>query len=273
MSFLSNFSRLIFICVGMFGISCGAGRNLDNEELIHELPPSIIESETSLYLYSHDMGDSAKCGITYDFYSDIDLPYKDTVNWIIKKFTADNSEFTFDHLTDSRLSHNFFRTELEKFRGIYNDAVSNDGYDYGVWEVEIDVDIDDSFRDFVIVGTATWAYSGGAHGNGFMVDNIVDKKTGKVLGLDDFFSDINELNRICDPIFRKSQSLTLDESLSDAGFWFDENQFSVNNNFSCGDGFVKFYFNPYEIAPYAAGAMYVSVHIDEVKHLLLRSVD
>jgi hypothetical protein len=98
------------------------------------------------------------------------------------------------------------------------------------------------------------SYSGAAHGNPYTLSYIFDKKTGELLALRDFFEEGTEyLKAISD-----ESRLLLKESLLD---WYDESwvytgteprEENFKNFFPTQNGF-KFIFDPYQVAPYAAG--------------------
>ena len=101
---------------------------------------------------------------------------------------------------------------------------------------------------------------------------LYDRNNGSLLSVEDVFSDVDELNVIGELYFRKMFDLSPNEDLGDAGFWFDNNQFSVNENFSFSNSVVTFHYNTYEIAPYANGPTDLEIPIREVKHLLLKEL-
>jgi len=193
------------------------------------------------------------------------LPYQDSVNEIIVKFITDITYFDAIEV-DLEFSPSFFDDALEEFSGMYHDATDTDG---GLmWFFESSTVIKDERKDFCQVFNFNWNYTGGAHGNGFMEYHQVDKKTGKLLSLDDFISDIPELTAIADVIFREGNELTFDSDLQKEGYWFDDGLFKLNENFLFEDGKLVFVYNAYEIAPYSAGSITIEVPLKKISHLL-----
>ena len=83
---------------------------------------------------------------------------------------------------------------------------------------------------------------------------------------------VNALNKIVEPHFRKLFKLTSKESLNDNGFWFENDQFSVYENFTFQVGELLVYYNSYDIAPYSGGPTELLVPFEEIKHLLKRDI-
>ncbi|MFT5860395.1 MAG: hypothetical protein ACI865_002508 [Flavobacteriaceae bacterium] len=269
-----NFRFFVFIglIISVTLASCGSVKPISEEVVIDELPPEIIRSMKSVLLFSSDKSDSLKSSITYQYYHSTGTPYKDSVNCLIKQFVADQTEYEGNASVNCDVSHKFMSDELSVFEAAFKREIL-DGYDFGVWSLEIDIKINEDYENFIELLASTWAFTGGAHGNGYYGIDLVDKKSGGTLNLTDFFSDVSALNAIVAPIFRESQDLTFDEDLENAGFWFDGGVFSVNENFSFNSGSLTFIYNAYEIAPYSRGSIEVTLPIEDVKHLLIRSVD
>jgi hypothetical protein len=80
------------------------------------------------------------------------------------------------------------------------------------------------------------------------------------------------LNKIAEPLFRKLFELTAKESLNDFGFWFENDQLSVYENFTFQGGEALFYYNSYDIEPYSVGSTELLDPFEEIKHLLKRGI-
>jgi len=113
-----------------------------------------------------------------------------------------------------------------------------------------------------------WSFTGGAHGNGATNTYIIDKLTGQELLLNDFFLDPTAVKNIAEIYFRKMYELENDASLEDAGFWFENNIFQLNNNFSVVGDKIVFLYNTYEIAPYSAGETVIEIPIEEIRSFI-----
>lgn len=114
------------------------------------------------------------------------------------------------------------------------------------------------------------SYTGGAHGSHIYDLINFDLHTGDTIFLDDIFIDNYkaELNSIADNIFRKDNDIGADEDLSEIGYWGMDDGFHLNNNFLLTMDGLRFIFNEYEIAPYAAGAIELFIPYKKIKHLI-----
>jgi len=59
-----------------------------------------------------------------------------------------------------------------------------------------------------------------------------------------------------------------DENLEEAGFWFNEGNFKLNDNFLITTDGLKFFFNSYEIGPYAIGTTELLIPFSRIKNIL-----
>ena len=115
-----------------------------------------------------------------------------------------------------------------------------------------------------------YSYFGGAHPNSVMFYTNVDLQTGKTIKLKELFVDgyKDELNKIAEKYFRKERELKPDEDLEQAGFWFKENIFSVNENFAIAETGLDFFFNDYEVTSHAAGPTLIEIPYSELKSII-----
>ena len=95
-------------------------------------------------------------------------------------------------------------------------------------------------------------------------------KTGKEIKLSDVFSGnyLPVLTKIAEKKFRKFYDVSQNESLENAGFWFDKGIFRLNDNYSFNTFAVTFQFNSYEVAAYAMGAPEIIIPYSEIKSII-----
>lgn len=233
---------------------------------------SIKGGEVAIRLYSTDKADTVESSINYMFYGDPALPYQDSINRIIKTYVSgivSNGGGATEQ--NSNLSVEYFEASMDKFKGEYNRQLEMvDGG--GVWQTETSIEIFEENPEFVVLSLSNWNYEGGAHGNAWSEMHIFDIKTGKELLLEDFFSNVDVLTNRAELIFRADQELAKDVDLIEAGFWFDDGKFKLNENFVFNENSVDFLYNQYEIAPYAAGMIIITIPMEDVKDLLKRKV-
>jgi hypothetical protein len=98
-------------------------------------------------------------------------------------------------------------------------------------------------------------YLGGAHPNSYITFTVLDMKNGNKITLEDIFIAGYKpiLNKVAEEEFKKLKELGAHDNLDEAGYWFDDNRFSINDNFAIGAEGLTFYYNNYEITAYAYG--------------------
>ena len=140
----------------------------------------------------------------------------------------------------------------------------------GGYELERSVEVLYSNDKLVCVKFNEYSYFGGAHPNSVMFYTNVDLQTGKTIKLKELFVDgyKDELNKIAEKYFRKERELKPDEDLEQAGFWFKENVFSINENFAIAETGLDFFFNDYEVTSHAAGPTLIEIPYSELKSII-----
>jgi len=114
-------------------------------------------------------------------------------------------------------------------------------------------------------------YTGGAHGSYTTVLTTFDAeamnsiRSPEILFKEGSYGTALE---IFEQQFRKSNGISSDESLSEAGFWFEEEEFVLNNNIALTETGIRIFYNHYEIAPYAAGTFEITVPYSDLKLIL-----
>ena len=100
-----------------------------------------------------------------------------------------------------------------------------------------------------------YSYTGGAHPNTVVEFRNYNLHNGERITLDEIIPPDHqkELNKIGETEFRKLKELTSEADLGQAGFWFENNEFYLNDNFLITDSSLVFYYNDYEITAYAFG--------------------
>jgi hypothetical protein len=260
--FLSIFALTLF--------SCARNSWDDNVFEDQQISNRFTTGSVRRQLVNLDHTDSSEMIMTYTYYSKLDSTFKDSVNTAISNYVLAFTDFGTGE-KNTPLSQDYFEQRADHFVAIFEEEMAVDDIG-GVWSMEADFGIDDSYKDFAELAVSAWAYTGGAHGNGSYTIEHFWKNSGKKMVPTDFFTNISALDSICEIYFRKLQGLTPEDDLGEVGFWFENNQFSTNNNFYFSGDKVTFYYNSYEIAPYAAGPTELEIPMDKIKHLLKRVI-
>ena len=124
--------------------------------------------------------------------------------------------------------------------------------------------------EILTVEEFSYSFTGGAHGNYGTSYYNFDASTGQLLTLKDILTEGYEspLKTIAEPIFKKTY---LEEGMtkySEAGFYFENDQFTMTYNFAITKEGLKFMYNPYEVAPYALGQQEILISYTNLKDLI-----
>lgn len=139
--------------------------------------------------------------------------------------------------------------------------------DFGVyWSFEMNVSVKETGGKIISLLTGAYDYSGGAHGNGFVSFSNYAMEGGRKLALSDIVDEEGKktLTRVAEEVFRKDKDL-VGKDLTEEGYWFGEEGFFLNDNFLLDETSITFFYNSYEIAPYAAGPSEIIIQYDQFK--------
>ncbi len=125
-------------------------------------------------------------------------------------------------------------------------------------------------HDLLCLEYATNEYTGGAHGNYGSNYQVFNSQTGQKLKLNDLLRPGYEqaLTQKAEQTLRRNYGIGSQESLSEFGFSLPQGKFALNENFYVNRSGLGFYYNTYEIAPYAVGPQDIFIPFSEIKHLI-----
>lgn len=129
-----------------------------------------------------------------------------------------------------------------------------------------------AFNDNNILGIKSYLkeYSGGAHPNHSVAYTNINTGNGTLISPADILTNgyETELNRAAEEQFKKTYNIDEKNTYENAGFWLEPGKFAVPDNFLITPGGLLFLFNPYEIAPYAAGTIEFFIPYSKIKNLI-----
>jgi hypothetical protein len=101
-----------------------------------------------------------------------------------------------------------------------------------------------------------YSYTGGAHGNLYVSTHLFRLKDGVQLNLDSLLLPEQKENlvKIAALQFKEQMEIKDEQSLAEAGYWFEEG-FFLPLNFTLTEEGLEFIYNTYEIAPYSEGVI------------------
>lgn len=192
-------------------------------------------------------------------------PLKDTLDYFITDFLINNSEsISSPQLLLDNISTEFFESYFTATEGIEDISASASLN----WEKNVNMDIRHNENNIVSIKFEKYAYTGGAHGISMTEYAVCDLVKNKKLNLNDIFKENAkvEIDNILDAKLRELNGLNELESLREAGFFVDKMEWS--DNFFINSQGIGFFYNVYEIAPYASGTTELFVPFREITALL-----
>lgn len=123
------------------------------------------------------------------------------------------------------------------------------------WVSEKKITVERNTRDAFGLNMTEYISSGGAHPSMVVKYLNLDPKSGKERTLGDVLKSGYEpvLLKVAEAIFRKDKGLAAGDNFESRGFSFENNTFRLAKNYLIEEEGIKFYYNAYEIAPYAMG--------------------
>jgi hypothetical protein len=136
------------------------------------------------------------------------------------------------------------------------------------WEKKKSIKIHYNEADILSLEFFDYGYTGGAHGLPVSRFEVIDLNTGSQYTLDDLFRPDyrNDLRDIINSELRKMYMLDRNASLKEAGFF--EHSVEPTNNFYINKDGIGFYYNRYEIAPFALGSTDVFIPFNKLQVIL-----
>ena len=134
------------------------------------------------------------------------------------------------------------------------------------WKIEKSITVVNQNKKWITLQVNLDGFTGGAHPNSEIYYWMVDKSNGRKFTLLNFFDStgILKLTALGEPLFCAEKKISPNESLEAAGYWFPNNHFALNNNFYMNDEGLTFYYNAYEVGPYANGPTKITIPASSV---------
>lgn len=149
---------------------------------------------------------------------------------------------SFDQIADSLFS------EYKK--------VQKDFEDYSTpWFIHKNLIVSGLSDNFLSLRNEVAMFTGGANAYFNVKLSTYNLKDGKKILLNDLKNnlDFGEFLEHAEIIFKKEKGLSEEENLAGVGFWFENDEFFLPDNFSITDSGLVFFYNFYQIAPRSEG--------------------
>jgi hypothetical protein len=243
--------------------SCGTSNH--PKEVSYEVPyktttPPKMWDENQLTSFCINRNnDTTKAILNYTIAS-LESPIKSLTDSITNAFLGTNIKVPLDYKAMDYI--------IDSFVYEYQMLSNSDTMDFFAWEWDVALQYDTVFTNYLIADFSQYSFTGGAHGNSVHNFYTIDLNSKKVLKLKDICTNIPELEKRMEVVFRTFFELSPTQNLEEAGFWFANNQFKLNNNFYFDNEKIVFLYNQYEVAAYAVGQIWLEIPLNAVKDIL-----
>ncbi len=165
---------------------------------------------------------------------------------------------------------NDFETQMSSFIEEYESLIKEFPDSYQSWFIERTGEVKLNKENIFSIDYMEYSFTGGAHPNTFVTFKNFNLSDGQEIVLDEIIpkDKQNGLTKIAEAEFRKLKELTSDADLGQAGFWFENNKFYLNDNFLITDSSLVFYYNNYEITAYAFGPTELEIPFSKIESLV-----
>ena len=258
----SNFFFLL-IPLGLF-FSCADNTNKNNEESV--VDKAAVESVKYVNKSIYEKDPDCKASPEYCPEVKISFPEitgvpatlnKDLLNKEIQKSILESS-------LDPEGKTGEVTKACKKFIEDFTDFKKEMQEEVAAWSVGIDIKIINNDANYLSLRIDENAYLGGAHLNHYTSFLNYDVITGKVVTLDKLIKDTGRLKELAEQKFRETKNLSPEKNLSEAGYFFDNGEFTLTENFGISQGKLLLYYNNYEIAPYALGPTLLELPLEMI---------
>lgn len=159
---------------------------------------------------------------------------------------------------------------MDSFSKEYEEAMNKAPEFTGGWSLKFEATLRYSDEDFLALEFLDSVSSGGAHGDSKITYQVFSLKTGEPVALTTVVPEkkMKELNQVAEKIFRQVCKMKPTETFEQAGFSFEREQFSLNQNFLVSKAGLAFCFNPSEIGPYSKGIIELVIPWAEIKTIV-----
>jgi len=196
--------------------------------------------------------DTAKAVISYPVFSD------PQINTFIEQQTMESADPEKSYKTYKEYASDFIKG-FDDFQKENKDRIQT-------WFLDIRNEVVNHDPAYLSMIRKYVNFSGGAHPNTVHVYLNYDPIKHREILLDSLLlpGSRPKLNAIAEKIFRKNEKLSPTESLKDK-YFFENDVFKLNDNFTISDEGLKFLYNPYEIKAYVYGITELSIPFSELQ--------
>lgn len=262
----------LVLLAGTTMFSCGGKK----QDKVNELSVDSVVMKESAHLFNDSAKPKCELDIHYTYIKGAQSnALKDSINntlttyCIGKEYLGKEPKAAISAFKDSYIKS--YKDEVEKF--YLEDTKKNEESEFtGEWynySKSIKANIQFNEYSLLVYKIDTYEYTGGAHG--MYSSNFInfDLNTGKRIKLGDIFkSDYKkELTRLLITQLQKNNKVTSESELEDLGYFITEPLSPTENFYITKEG-LSFFYNAYEIAPYAMGSTTINIPFSAMMNIL-----
>lgn len=250
----------LVLFISLIFFSCSTQK----EEKVTDTPPDYDMRTFRLESEGGCANDSSSCAsyeITYPVFFSLPNSVVDSIsqeiNLAMDMGNPGSTVRTFDSMGGE------FIKDYEQYHAEFADSPMG-------WYFDGEVEVDSFSNSLICMIASTSYYTGGAHGGYSTYFINIDPSTGKKISLKDKFKPgfQEPLRQIAENLFNEAYASA--DSTSDDGFIFEfpDGMFTLNSNYGFTRDGLKYIYNIYEIAPYAAGSQEIIIPYQAIRDWL-----
>jgi hypothetical protein len=267
-SILLILSSFVFIC-------CNQPQSKQDENV--QLKEAIEQTDTKNYALSYTSKEASKvegnCDMPDKDCATIKFQYLEFQGAAQEKLNKVVKDFLFDAVVETDKKDLSMEDVMNEYIDSYKQAKkesksSNKKIPLRFGRERV-VSVTNETSQLITLKMMSYEFEGGAKPNINTFYKTYFKENGNVLALSDLFTEDYKitLNTLGEKQFRKKQKIAELESLKNAGYDFEHNQFAVNENFALEKDSILFLYNTDEIASPALGAIELKIAYKELKSI------
>ena len=138
------------------------------------------------------------------------------------------------------------------------------------WEYIHNIDVYLNENNLFGCSIYNYTFTGGAHPNGFKFYYTFIADKGAQLKLTDLIAPMKfaEFKALAEKRFRETREIEDGKTYEEAGYWFENDSFMLNNNFKYDATGLILHYNQYEIAPYSEGVITLEFPYSQIKEMV-----
>ncbi|MBU1108966.1 MAG: DUF3298 and DUF4163 domain-containing protein [Candidatus Riflebacteria bacterium] len=164
-------------------------------------------------------------------------------------------------------THTTVEQLMETFGNDYEKSMKKTPKMPGAWFLKFKATVHHYDEDLFCIKILHSVFTGGAHPTSNITYLVFSMKTGNLYSLFDLIprANLGNLTKAAENHFRQIRNMKPQETYKQAGYRFENDQFSLNRNFLISKSGMSFCFNQCEIAPYAKGITEVLIPWSDLK--------